>query len=113
LVSEILHQIDLITQLRRSRLVAADDAVPGDIWLVLCGGAVVTITFTFFFGTRNLRAQTMMTGLLAVLIFAELLIIVAIDRPFTRTVKVEPRALAEVLADFGAESEGSRTPAGE
>ena len=37
----------------------------------------------------------MMTGLLAVLIFAELLIIVAIDRPFTGTVKVEPGALAE------------------
>jgi hypothetical protein len=41
----------------------------------------VTIAFTFFFGTRNLRAQTMMTGLLALLIFSELLIIVAIDRP--------------------------------
>jgi len=100
-VSEILHQLDLMTQARRSRLVAAEGTVPGVIWLVLFGGAVVTIIFTFFFGTFNLRAQTMMTGLLALLIFSEILIVIAIDRPFTGPVKVEPTALANVLADFG------------
>jgi hypothetical protein len=50
-----------------------------------------------------LQAQVMMTGLLAVMISAELLIIVAIDRPFTGSVKVEPTALANVLADFQTE----------
>jgi hypothetical protein len=102
-MSELLHQLDLITQARRSRLIASEGSVPSVIWLVLLGGAVVTIVFTFFFGTRNLRAQTMMTGLLALLIFSELLIIVAIDRPFTGTVKVEPVPLADVLAEFQSE----------
>jgi hypothetical protein len=97
---EILRQLDAMTQARRSRIVAAEGAVPGIIWLVLFGGAVLTIVFTFFFGTRNLRAQTLMTSMLSVLIFSELLIIVAIDRPFTGTVKVEPTALVDVLADF-------------
>jgi len=103
-MSELLHQLDLITQARRSRLIAAEGSVPDVIWLVLFGGAAVTIVFTFFFGTRNLRAQTMMTGLLALLIFSELLIIVAIDRPFTGSVKVEPTPLADVLADFQADN---------
>ena len=40
-----------------------------------------------------------MTALLAMVIFSELLIIIAIDRPLTGTVKVEPNALAAVLAD--------------
>ena len=40
----------------------------------------------------------MMTGLLAMLIFSELLAVIAIDRPFTGTVKVEPAPLADVLA---------------
>jgi len=40
-----------------------------------------------------------MTALLAMLIFSELLIIIAIDRPSTGAVKVEPNALAAVLAD--------------
>jgi hypothetical protein len=107
LVYEILYQLDVLTQARRARLVAAEGAVPNVIWVVLFSGAVVTVAFTFFFGTRNLRAQTMMTGLLALLIFSELLIIVAIDRPFTGSVKVEPIALSDVLADFGSTGGGA------
>lgn len=106
-VSELLHQLDLMTQARRARLIAAEGTVPGVIWFVLFGGAVVTIVFTFFFGTRNLHAQVMMTGLLAMVIFAELLTVVVIDRPFTGSVKVPPTPLADVLADFQADS-GSR-----
>lgn len=101
-MSEVLHQLDLMTQARRARLNAAEGSVPGVIWLALFGGAVVTIVFTFFFGTLNLRAQTIMTGLLALLIFSELWIVIVIDRPFTGAIKVEPVALAAVLADFRA-----------
>jgi hypothetical protein len=101
-MSELLHQLDLMTQARRARLIAEEGSVPGVIWLVLFVGAVATIVFTFFFGTRNLQAQVMMTGLLAMMIFAELFIIIALDRPFAGSVKVEPTALLEVLSDFGA-----------
>lgn len=41
-----------------------------------------------------------MTALLARLIFAELLVVVAIDRPFAGAIRVHPNALEEVLADF-------------
>jgi hypothetical protein len=47
-----------------------------------------------------LPAQTLMTALLSLLIFFELLTIVTIDRPFSGAVRVEPRALADVLDDF-------------
>jgi hypothetical protein len=102
-VSELLHQLDLMTQARRARLIAAEGSVPGVIWLVLFGGAFVAIVFTFFFGTLNLRAQIVMTALLAIVIFAELLIIVAIDRPFTGSVKVQPTPLVTVLDDFATD----------
>jgi hypothetical protein len=103
-VSEVLYQLDQVTQARRTRLIAADGAVPGVIWIVLFGGAIVTIIFTFFFGTRNLRVQILMTGMLALVIFGELWTIVVIDRPFTGPVKVEPSPLAYVLADFQGEN---------
>jgi Protein of unknown function (DUF4239) len=105
-VSEILHQIDQLTQARRVRLVEAEGVVPGVVWLILFGGAIVTLGFTFFFGAESLRAQTLMTALLAVLMLSELFIIVAIDRPFTGSVRVEPRALGEVLKDFGTGPDG-------
>jgi len=111
LVAEILRQIDNITQARRTRLVTAEGVVPPVLWIVLFGGAFVTIAFTFFFGTLNLRAQTLMTTLLALLIFCELWIVIAIDRPFTGTIKVEPTPLAEVLSDFASGPDAAHQPA--
>ena len=101
LMAEILHQLDLLTQARRARLVAASGIVPPLLWMVLFGGAILTVGFTFFFGTTNLYAQALMTGILTVLIFAGLLIIVAIDHPFAGAVQVRPEALTAVLEDLG------------
>jgi hypothetical protein len=102
LLAETLHQLDQVTQARRGRLVMATGIVPGILWCVLFGGAALTIGFTFFFGTQNLRAQTMMTGALSILIFSGLLIIIAIDHPFAGTVRVGPEALSMLLEDFTA-----------
>ena len=101
-VAEILRNVDQIGDARRVRLVTASGIVPGIIWIVLFVGAFVTIGFTFFFGTANLRAQSLMSGALAILIFGGLLTIVAIDHPFAGTVHVGPDALAAVVADFSA-----------
>jgi Na+/melibiose symporter-like transporter len=102
LVSEILHQLDTITEVRRARLSAAVGLVPGVIWPILFGGAVITIAYTFFFGSRNLGAQTLMTGMLSTIIFSGLLTAIVIDRPFAGVVKVTPHALTQVLKDFGS-----------
>jgi hypothetical protein len=98
--SEMLRQVDLVAQSRRARLIASEGAVPNLLWLVLLGGAVITIGYTFFFGTESLRAQALMTALLAIMIFFELLVVVGIDRPFSGAVKVGPNALAAVLAEY-------------
>ena len=99
-ISEILRQVDRISDARRERLVMADGVVPNIIWFVLFGGATIVIGFTFFFGTENLRAQSVMTGALSILIFAGLLTIATIDHPFAGTVKVGPDALAAILVDY-------------
>ncbi|MGA7545929.1 MAG: DUF4239 domain-containing protein [Methyloceanibacter sp.] len=102
LVSQILNELDTITEMRRARLAAAEGLVPGVIWPVLFGGAMLTISFTFFFGTQNLGAQVLMTGMLSIIIFSGLLTAIVIDQPFVGVVKVRPGALAEVVADFGS-----------
>lgn len=102
LLSAALDQLDALTEARRERIVLAPGAVPPVIWIVLVAGAVVTVCFTFFFGSRNFRAQVMMTGVLNLMIFAGLLVIVAIDRPFVGTVMVPPEPLVSVLRDFGS-----------
>jgi hypothetical protein len=101
-LAEALHQLDAVTQARRTRLVLAPGTTPRVLWFVLSGGAVLTIGFTLFFGTESLRAQVTMTGILSFLIFSGLLIITAIDHPFAGAVRVQPEALSAVLEDFGA-----------
>jgi uncharacterized integral membrane protein len=98
--AEMLRQLDAITQARRTRLHLATGIVPGIIWMVLYCGAVLTVAFTFFFGTKNLPAQVMMTGILSVLVFMGLLVIVSIDYPFTGPVHVGSEPLKTVVEDF-------------
>ena len=102
LLAEGLHQLDLVTQARRARITLASGIVPGVLWFVLVGGAVLTVGFTLFFGAENLRVQAAMTGVLTVLICSGLFVVVAIDHPFAGSVKVGPKALSVVLEDFAA-----------
>ncbi len=97
---EMLRQLDAITQARRTRLQLATGIVPGIVWMVLFCGAVLTVGFTFFFGTRNLPAQVMMTGILSVLVFMGLLVIVSINYPFSGPVHVSSEPLKNVVEDF-------------
>jgi hypothetical protein len=102
-VAEILRQVDAISKARRERIVTASGVVPDIIWVVLFGGALVTVAFTLFFATDSLLAQTIMTGALSLLVFGGLLTIVAIDHPFAGTEHIKPEALIAVLHDFGAQ----------
>jgi Protein of unknown function (DUF4239) len=98
--AELLRQLDTITRARRARLQLATGVVPGIVWLVLFCGAILTVSFTFFFGSKNLPAQVLMTGILSVLVFMGLLAIVSIDHPFTGPTHVDSAPLHAVLEDF-------------
>jgi hypothetical protein len=100
LLTEILRQLDNISLTRRTLLVSADGNVPEILWFVLFGGAIITVSYTFFFGTPNLRAQSLMTGALSAVVFSGLLTAVVIDHPFAGSVKVQPEPLLHVLEDF-------------
>jgi hypothetical protein len=96
----VFSQLDLITQARRTRLHLAHGIVPTVLWVVLVIGGVLTVGFTFFFGTRNLQAQMLMTGILTLIVFMGLFVIVSIDHPFTGAVHINPHPLQLVLEDF-------------
>jgi hypothetical protein len=97
----MFNQLDVLTQARRNRLHLAVGIVPPMLWVVLTFGGVLTVGFTFFFGTKNLRAQILMTGILSSVVFMSLFVIASINHPFTGPVHVDNEALRAVLADFG------------
>ncbi len=100
LQADLLRELGQLTQSRRERLVMGEGTVPGAIWFVLFLGAVLVIAFTFFFATENVFTQSLMTGVLAALIFSAILVIIAIDRPFTGAVVVSQEPIRLVLEDF-------------
>lgn len=100
ILSAILDQLDQLTTARRKRLGLATGVVPGILWTVLYLGAILTIGFTFFFGTENLRAQALMSAMLALVISMSLYVVVVVDHPFTGSVSVPPEALEAVQNAF-------------
>jgi hypothetical protein len=97
LQGDLLSQLDQMTRARRERLVMGEGTVPKVIWFVLFLGAFLTISFTFFFGTQNLIAQSLMTGILAAIILSAVLVVVALDRPYTGAVTVSKDPIRWVL----------------
>jgi predicted ABC-type exoprotein transport system permease subunit len=100
LQQEIYRELDKMTEARRERLIMSEGTVPGTIWFVLLLGAMLTIAFTFFFGTQNVFTQCLMTGALAAMVFSALLVIIAIDRPFTGAVVVSQESLRGTLTEL-------------
>jgi hypothetical protein len=101
ILSAMLDQLDGLTGARRERLGLATGVVPDMVWWSLFVGALLTIGFTFFFGSENLAAQVVMSGMLAMSLAVSLLVVVSLDRPFAGAVMVGPKALTQVLVDFG------------
>ena len=60
------------------------------IWVVLTGGAVITVAFTYLFGVPNARSQTVMTAALTAVIAGSLYLIFDLSTPYSGPLDVEP-----------------------
>jgi len=97
LYAESLTRLNNLAQYRRIRIFAGNDTVPFAVWLVLLVGGVITISYTYFFGMRNIKSQYLMTAALTVTITLILVLIYILDHPFTGTSKVSVEPLRQVM----------------
>jgi hypothetical protein len=97
---ESVQRLNLLADQRRNRLLALRAGVPSIIWLVLLVAGAVTISFSFLFGTRNARAQGLMTAALALTIGIVLLSILALEQPFGGITRVGPEAFEQAQEIF-------------
>jgi hypothetical protein len=98
LYAESLHCLNNLAQFRRMRIFAGNDTVPPVIWLVLLVGGVFAVSYTFFFGMKNIRAQYLITTTLTVMLTSILFLIYVLDHPFTGTSRVSLEPLREAIA---------------
>src|SRR6266436_7099642 len=98
LYAESLRCLNNLAQYRRMRIFAGNDTVPPVIWLVLLVGGVFAVSYTFFFGMKNIRAQYLITTTLTVMLTSILFLIYVLDHPFTGTSRVSLEPLREAMA---------------
>src|SRR5881227_1656609 len=88
LYAETLHCLNNLAEYRRLRIFAGNDTVPSVIWLVLLVGSLFTISYTYLFGMKNIKAQYLITATLTVTISQILFLIYVLDHPFTGANKI-------------------------
>lgn len=95
---ERLHEA---SELRRTRIFASREGLPGALWVVLIVGAVICIAFTYFFGLRSLRVQVLMVAALGATLGLVLFLALSLELPFTGDMRVGPDALRRIIVEFG------------
>jgi hypothetical protein len=95
--AEALKRLNNLAEYRRLRIFAGNDTVPPVIWLVLLVGSVISISYTYFFGMKNIRAQYLIAASLTVTITMILFLIYVLDHPFTGASRVSADPLKQVM----------------
>jgi amino acid transporter len=95
--NQSLERLNAMGQHRRTRLHVSKPGLPLLMWVLMVGGGIITVGFTYLFGTKSAAAQLIIVGLLAGLIGFVLFLILALDYPFTGDLAIEPEAMREVM----------------
>ena len=100
LYAEGLDQVQRLADARRSRLVAAEEGIPGVLWSVLIFGGMAVVGFTYLFGLENTWAHRLMVLTLASVIGLVLFTIGAMEHPFSGGARIGTGAFELVLERF-------------
>ncbi|HON79933.1 MAG TPA: DUF4239 domain-containing protein [Spirochaetota bacterium] len=92
--------LDDLRSARQNRILSSKTLIPGIMWFVLISGAMITVAFSFFFGSPNMNAQIGMTALLAVTISLLLLLLVQLDNPFFGPVSIDNELFRGILIEM-------------
>ena len=87
-VSAGLERLDRLAELRAERRESAQ-GMPSFLWAILILGAVVTVAFSLFFGSPNLRSQRAMASILAGTLVIVLFAVIELDHAYDGQVRVE------------------------
>ncbi len=89
-----------LSEYRRLRIFDVNDTTPALIWVIVIIGAIISVGYTYFFGSRNMKAQYVMTSALALTNSLILYLIYVLDHPFTGYNKIPPEAFNDIIKIF-------------
>ena len=95
--TELLQDLNLIFSGRRTRQLAAESRIPEVIWWIILWGGILTVGFTYLFGSHSLAMHLTMTSGVTASLALVIVLIVAFDYPFRGEVAVDSEAYRAVL----------------
>ncbi|HEX8921055.1 MAG TPA: DUF4239 domain-containing protein [Pyrinomonadaceae bacterium] len=97
LYAESLDRLNQLSDSRRLRVHASGDDIPAVIQILLWGGGLIIIAFTYFFGVKSVKSQALMTAALAGEVAFILFLVVALDNPFHGHLRLSPEPMQHAL----------------
>jgi hypothetical protein len=86
--TDAVSRLNDVVDARRARLSYASEELPGPFWVMLIVGALLLISSLYLLGSSNRRLHTTMVVAVAVLTSFNLLIVLALDHPFSGDISV-------------------------
>ncbi len=86
--AEAVSAFSDMVRARRMRVNGLDIGIPSALWLVIIGGAFLTIPITFFFHLPSLRTHLLLTGFYVVFLAGMIALIAVLDNPMRGEISV-------------------------
>lgn len=94
LYGQSVSRLNELGDARRDRLdAAAGSDVPRFLWVMLCGGAVLTVLVAYLYRVSSMVLQRVLITLMVGVMVLALFLIAALDRPFDERLRISPEDL--------------------
>jgi hypothetical protein len=94
---ESISRLDERGSARKPRISSSQSAIPGELWVLLLGGAVVMLIFTYIFATSDVVLHGVLIALAGALLAFVLYLIFAMEYPFVGSISVSPDPYVHIL----------------
>jgi len=101
---ETLRRMNDLAENRHLRLLRSRSKIPRVLWLGLLGGALLTMSFSYFFGARSRTLQVLLTAGFAGTISLFIFVIVILDAPFAGSHPISREPFQRALRVMAAET---------
>lgn len=100
--AEAMKQFNKVTELREVRIQNVKSGLPAAVWWVVVLGAIINISFSWWFVVDSVRMHMLLTALFGGLIGLLVFLMAAMDNPYRGDFSVGPDALQAVYAGLMA-----------
>jgi hypothetical protein len=98
IIDKSIDQLSALSLARSQRFLFYDDDLPSVVWMVIYLGCLITIGFSYFFGSNVFRAQITMCACFSTLLGMTILAILELAHPYQGVVTISDEPFRYALA---------------